>query len=136
MDIVKFISVAVMVFIHAHIVLVTDYYAIVDTSGFFYNVTSRFMFIGLFITILPMLAGYVFRMNNDYGLRKTIKLAAALSLLGFFMNMITWGAGYTFSWNILQLVSLSLVVIAVLMRFLSVYGVLLLGLFTIFGAEF
>ncbi|MCR4330152.1 MAG: DUF1624 domain-containing protein [Candidatus Roizmanbacteria bacterium] len=136
MDVIKFICVAVMVFIHAHLALVADkYYVIAETSGFF-KITDQLMFIGLFITTLPMLAGYVFRMNKRYEFEKIIKLAALLSFLGFFMNVVTWGVDYTFSWNILQFISLSFVIIAILVEFFSIYGVFLLSLVTIFGAEF
>jgi len=127
MDVVKFICVAAMVFIHAHIVLITDSYRIADTSGFFYTITDKLMFLGLFLTVLIALAGFIFRLNGDYEIKKTIKLAVFISFLGFFMNMATWGAGYTFSWNVLQLVGLSFVVIAILMKFFSVGKIFLLS---------
>ncbi|MCR4330569.1 MAG: heparan-alpha-glucosaminide N-acetyltransferase domain-containing protein [Patescibacteria group bacterium] len=135
MDTVRFICVAVMVLVHAHLMLVADkYYVIAETSGFF-KITDQLMFIGLFITTLPMIAGYVFRMGGEYEFQGTVKLAILLSFLGFFMNVVTWGVDYLFSWNILQFISLSLVVIAILTKFVPVSGVFLLSLVTIFGAE-
>lgn len=125
-----------LIFIHAHMVLVTNQYAFFDTSSFFYRVTDNFMFIGLFLTILPALAGYVFGMKGEFDFKKTVRLAILLALIGFFMNAITWGWGYTFSWNILQFIGLALVVIVILERFFSDYEIFLLSLLSILAAAY
>jgi len=145
LSVVKFFCVAVMIFVHAHIVLITNSYAITDTSGFFYGITSRLMFIGLFLFTLPIIAGAILRIDfgehiiyeklKNYKLGKIIKTAIFLSVAGFFMNAITWGWGYTFSWNVLQLVSLSFVVIAILMKISSIRAVFFAGLIAILAAQ-
>jgi len=128
MNVVKFISVAMLIFIHAHMMLVTNNnYGFDDTSSFFYKITDKFMFLGLFLTILPMLAGYVFRISEDHELRKTIKIAIFLLFVGFFMNLAIWGIEYVFSWNILQFVGLSFVVITFLMSYFSERVIFLLS---------
>ncbi|MFH1393240.1 MAG: heparan-alpha-glucosaminide N-acetyltransferase domain-containing protein [Patescibacteria group bacterium] len=135
LNVVKFACVAMMLFIHAHLMLVTnDNYGFNDISGFFYRITDKFMFLGLFLTILPALAGYIFRINNDYRFKKTIKIAIFLSCTGFLMNIVVWGIKYTFSWNVLQFVGLSFIVIAFLMFFFSERAVFLLSLAAIFAA--
>ncbi len=136
MDFIKFICVVFMIFIHAHMVLVTNQYMFFNLTGFFYKVTSEFMFLGLFLTILPALAGYVFGMKSDFSIQKTFKLAIFLSVIGFFMNAITWGWGYTFSWNILQFIGLSFLVIAILKNFFSDYEIFLLSMLTVLTAAF
>lgn len=116
--------------------LVTNQYAFFDTNTFFYRVTDKFMFIGLFMTILPALAGYVFGMSKDNGVRKTISLSVILALVGFLMNALTWGWKYTFSWNVLQFVGLSFLVIAIAVEFFTYYEIFLLSLMTILAAAF
>lgn len=134
LDVVKFVCVTMMVFIHAHMALITDSYRIINTHGFFYQITNKLMFLGLFLTALPMIAGAVLRMNNNRNFGETIKTAIFISLLGFLMNMITWGAGYTFSWNILQLIGLSFIVIVFLEKEFSHRAVFWVSLIVVFLA--
>lgn len=143
LDIVKFVCVAAMIFVHAHIALVAESDRITNTLGFYYEITSRFMFIGLFLIALPIIAGSVLRINfgkhlvrgklKDYKLSKIIWISVFISLLGFFMNITTWGVEYIFSWNVLQLIGLSFVVIAILLKVFSVHAVFLTGLITMFA---
>ena len=145
LDIIKFVCVAVMVFVHAHMALITEFNVITNTLGFYYEITSKFMFIGLFLIALPIIAGAILRMNfgknlvrgklKDYKLGKIIWIAVFISLLGFFMNIITWGFEYAFSWNVLQLIGLSFVVIAILLKVFSVHAVFLTGLISMFAIE-
>jgi len=128
LDVVKFISVLAMILIHSHFVLIADNYRITDTSGFFYRISEKFMFLGLFIMILPMLAGVVLKTYNNLDIKKIIKLAFFISFLGFFMNALIWGTGYLFSWNVLQFLGLSFIVISFLMNYFSVREVFLLSL--------
>jgi len=132
MKVVKFICVAIMIFVHAHIMLVTnDNFGFDDTSAFFYKITDKFMFLGLFLTILPALAGYVFRVQNNYGLKKTVGTATFLIFIGFLMNAMVWGIKYVFAWNILQFIGLSFVVIALMMKFFSERAIFFLSLISI-----
>jgi len=135
LDFVKFICVAVMIFAHAHIMLIIRYDRVLDNSGFFYKITEKYMPLGLFIMILPMLAGVVFRIAGKLNLQKTANTAIFLALLGFFMNIITWGWRYSFSWNVLQFIGLSFLVIAFLMEYFSIDAVFLLSFITLVAAE-
>jgi len=134
-EIIKFMCVAVMIFVHAHIVLITDGYAISDTSGFFYRITSDLMFLCLFIMILPILAGIVYGINKNFDIKKTLKSGLFLVLLGFLMNAFTWSIFYIFSWNILQFIALSFFVLAILIKFFSTKFIFLVGLLSIIIAE-
>ncbi|MFH1558917.1 MAG: heparan-alpha-glucosaminide N-acetyltransferase domain-containing protein [Patescibacteria group bacterium] len=145
LSVVKFVCLAVLIFVHAHMALITDSGVVINPFGFFYKTTSSFMFLGLFLFILPIIAGAILRMDldkefvqgklrKDYGLGKIIRVAIFLSLTGFFMNMITFGFGYTFSWNVLQLVGLSFIIIVFLMKKFSVRAVGWLGLVTLLAA--
>jgi hypothetical protein len=145
LSVVKFICVSVMIFVHAHMMLVTKSYAFTDTSGFFYKVTSNWMFIGLFLFTLPIIAGAIFRMDlseyivgeklKSYSFKKTISIAIFLALAGFFMNIMTAGMQYVFSWNVLQLIGLSFIVIVALLKVSSIRVVFLAGLTALFLAE-
>lgn len=144
--VVKFVCVAVMIFVHAHMMLITNAsYAITDTAGFFYRMTSDYMFVGSFVFMLPILAGAVFRMNlgkvldrdrmKKYGIMRVVRLATFLSVVGFFMNVLVGGIWAVFSWNILQLMGVSLVVIALLVRFFPIRVVSAVGMAVLFAAE-
>ncbi|EKE19128.1 MAG: hypothetical protein ACD_9C00124G0002 [uncultured bacterium] len=146
LNFVKFVCVAVMVFVHSHLILITDRsYSIADTSGFFYGITSKTMFVGLFLFILPIIAGAIFRMDLgarivngrliDYSFKKVVRIAIFLTLAGFFMNFLTANIKYLFSWNILQLMALSLIIVVALLKFISIRAVFLLGLVTLIAAE-
>jgi hypothetical protein len=145
LSVVKFVCVAFMLFIHAHMVLITQSYAIANTSGFFYKVTSNLMFLGLFLFTLPIIAGAILRMDfsghiirgklENYNLKNIIRVSVLLFLAGFFMNVITWGIWYIFSWNVLQLIGLSFIVIAILLRVFSIRAVFLVGLIAVFAAQ-
>lgn len=134
LDVVKFIGILAMILAHAHFMLITDGYQIHDMSSFFYKITAQYMFLGLFVMMLPMIAGAVLGAVGDVGIVKMIRVAVFISLLGFAMNAATWGISYVFSWNVLQFVGLSFVVIALIMRYFSLGEVLALSLITLFAA--
>jgi hypothetical protein len=125
--------------------LITEQNYIANTQSFFYKITSDFMFLGLFLAALPIIAGAVLRMDfgenmadgklQNYSIRKITRNAIFIASAGFFMNMITWGWQYTFSWNVLQLVGLSFIIITILLKFFSIRVVFLLGLIALFFAE-
>ena len=145
LDVFKFICIIVLVFIHAHFVTITDSYSMIVYPGFYYSITSNLMFIGAINNILPILAGcvfmYNFRNNLEKGKIKVIRIkkiffmALSLSLFGIFMNILTWGLGYAFSWNILQLVAVSLLMISLLAKYISIHAVTALSLLAFFLTE-
>ncbi|MCK4386949.1 MAG: DUF1624 domain-containing protein [Candidatus Pacebacteria bacterium] len=145
LDIIKFIAVVIMVFVHIHLVLVTDTYRFSNTTDFYYQITSNLMFVGLFVFLLPMTAGAILRMNfgerlvhgklKNYKINWIISMAVFIALLGFLMNWLTWGVDYIFAWNVLQLVALSFIVITLLLRLFSIRALFLASIFSIFMAE-
>lgn len=62
------------------------------------------------------------------------KKAFALAVLGFAMNLLAFGASYWHLWNVLQLISLSMLVISALALYSSLYVVAISGLLVIFAA--
>ena len=144
LSVIKFVCVAVMIFVHAHMALVTEGFAIADTT-FFYKATSNLMFLSLFLFALPIIAGFILRVDFDeyfvggklrnYSFKKIIKVAIFLVAAGFFMNLVTAGARYLFSWNILQLIGLSFVIITALLKVFSTRAVFWLGTIILFAAE-
>jgi len=135
LDFIKFICVTVMILVHAHIMLIINYDWFLNANSFFYKATERFMFVGLFLMILPMFAGTVFRINDNFELRKIAKLAIFLILIGFFMNLITWGWNNVFLWNVLQFIGLSFLIISFLKNHYSDKAIIFLSLLVIFAAE-
>jgi len=140
---VKFICVAMLIFVHSHMALITESSIIMNPFGFYYKVTKGLMFLGLFLVILPAVAGAVLRIDldkdfiqgklrKDYDFNQIIKTAVFLILVGFLMNMIAFGGAYTFSWNVLQLVGLSFVVIVFLLKKFPINTVFWLGLIALF----
>lgn len=134
LDVVKFICVLVMIWVHAHFALISDFYRITDTSGFFYRISEKFMFLSLFVMMLPILAGVALRTYENLDIGKIAKLAILMAFFGFFMNALTWGPGYAFSWNVLQFLGLSFIAISFLMKYFSIREVFLLSLLVLFSA--
>lgn len=141
LNVIKFVCLVVLIFVHAHLALITDSGAALDPFGFYYKITGNLMFLGLFLVALPIIAGVVLRMDlggrlinekiapDDF--KKILQAAAWLALVGFFMNALTWGFSYTFSWNVLQFVGLSFLIIAFLLKEFSIRTVGWLGLFAL-----
>lgn len=135
LDIVKFICVLALIWTHAHFALISDFYRISDTSGFFYKISEKFMFLSLFVMMLPVLAGAALKISGNLEVKKTVRLAVLMAFFGFLMNMLTWGPGYAFSWNVLQFLGLSFIVISFLVNYFSTREVFLLSLLVLFSAE-
>lgn len=131
LDVVKFICVLAMIVVHSHFALATDFYRFADAAGFFYKISEKFMFLSLFVMMLPMLAGAVLRTQESLDIRRTVKLASLMAFFGFLMNLLTSGPGYIFSWNVLQFLGLSLVVISILLKYYSIREVFLLSFFSL-----
>ncbi len=143
---VKFFCVAVMIFVHAHLLLITnEKHVMENVNGYFYRATEDAMAIGLFVFMLPIIAGTVFRISlgdkfsrgylRDYSFSEIFKLAAFLTLVGFAMNVLVGGIFAIFSWNILQLMALSLLIIVALAKSFSLKSVFLVGLISLLAAE-
>ena len=103
------------------------------------------MFIGSINNILPILSGCVFMYNfkenierdkiRGFSFGRIFLMSISLYFFGVLMNAMTWGFWYSFSWNILQLVAVSIMVIFLLSKYLSIHAVTVLSLLVFFLAE-
>ena len=94
---------------------------------------------------IPIIAGASLRfyLNNFGGyierkkaLVSIIKRAVLLAALGFVMNFLAFGSGYWYLWNVLQLISLSIIIITLFSLFSSLYLLAMSGFAVIFAAPF
>lgn len=133
MHVVKFLSVLVMIYIHAHFLLLSNMGVITQQqlSSTLGEKTKIFMFIGLFLTILPMLSGFVFRISGNFTFLKSLYIGAGLLVAGFCMNTLIWGVGGNYSWNILQLTAVSFVSISLLTKYFSKMTMMVLSVLVI-----
>ncbi|MDP3765006.1 MAG: heparan-alpha-glucosaminide N-acetyltransferase domain-containing protein [Nanoarchaeota archaeon] len=88
---------------------------------------------GFFTMSIPATAGAVFRfyyknLNKNkerIALNKSLYyvlgIAISFLLLGFIINLLAWGPSYFFDWNVLQFISLCLIIVAVILKFLQLY---------------
>jgi len=147
LDIVKAIGVAVILFVHAHFLLITDNYAIYAPDSTLVTMTRELMFLGSFIMLLPITAGCALRVSVSQYLhsdgtikalpfmRNTLWTAVIMSCVGFMMNAMTWGSWYAFSWNMLQMVSVAYVIVAMVLLRLRLLGVVLVAALFLLGAQ-
>jgi len=100
MKVLKFYAVAVMIFVHAHLFLISKDGLATDQTSPLFLLTQQFSFLALFITFLPILAGFNFRLENNFNLKKNIKVAIWLFILGGLFNIFVFGFKNIFAWNI------------------------------------
>lgn len=101
-------------------------------------------FSGHFVMSIPVIAGASLRfymdkfdsLHRNKLLVEVLKRAAALAGLGFVMNFLAFGAANWHLWNALQLISLSMVVIAIFMLYSSPYLLAISGFLVILIAPF
>lgn len=102
-------------------------------------------FSGHFSMSIPVIAGASLRFylnkfgtpsNREKILAAIIKRAAVLAVLGFIMNVLAFGPEYWHLWNVLQLISLSMIIIAVFILYSSPYVLAVSGFAVIFAAPF
>ncbi|MBI2657833.1 DUF1624 domain-containing protein [Candidatus Woesearchaeota archaeon] len=102
-------------------------------------------FSGHFVMSIPVIAGaslrfyldkHGSRLNRKKVMAAIAKRASALAALGFTMNLLAFGPEYWHLWNVLQLVSLSMVIIAFLALYSSPYLLAISGFAVIFSAPF
>ncbi|MCF7846392.1 MAG: heparan-alpha-glucosaminide N-acetyltransferase domain-containing protein [Candidatus Peribacteraceae bacterium] len=119
--------------------------------------TARFLFgtIALFVMSIPITAGMALRFflrawwnqkhqklfSSTKPLLGHIFLTAIfLTTLGFLLNFFTWDTEqllpYLFSWNVLQFFSVSLIAVALILRFLNLRFLLAAGSVVLFTAPF
>ncbi len=69
---------------------------------------------------LPLLAGMTFFMmlkTKDLGFKEIALRALILCLLGFMMNLFTWGPRHAFDWDVLPFIALSMLIAYPFLRF-------------------
>lgn len=102
-------------------------------------------FSGHFVMSIPVIAGaslrfYLYKPGSQLSRKKVLvaisKRAAVLAALGFIMNFLAFGAEYWHLWNVLQLVSISMIIIAVFALYSSPYLLAVSGFAVIFAAPF
>lgn len=136
-DILKGIGIIYMIILHQLIWLFIE----ADTGGLRFDaaksVIINFAQTGLHVLAmqLPVLAGFtffVFVKRKKCNWPFILKRAFFLLILGFLMNYLTWGVSYlpdTFDWDVLQFISLSMIITYFFMRFFPKrYGIMILTL--------
>lgn len=103
-------------------------------------------FSGHFSMSIPAVAGASLRFyldkiektaaNKGKILYVTAKRAVALAALGYALNLLAFGPSAWRSWNVLQLISLSMILITFLVLYSSPYFLAMSGLAAIFAAPF
>ena len=146
LDLLKSICVAGILFVHAHFLLISQNYRIYAPDAYLVNTTREWMLIGVFLTLLPIAAGCVLRLNlssnpriGSFDSLQFLKNVSGTSLLiasvGFVMNAATWGLENTFSWNMLQMVAVGYLVTALVYSRFSLPGLIVLVLSVLLIAE-
>ena len=102
-------------------------------------------FSGHFVMSIPVIAGaslrfYLDRQGSPLNKKKVLvavaKRAAVLAALGFIMNFLAFGPEYWHLWNVLQLISLSMIIITFFVLYSSPYLLAISGFAVIFAAPF
>ena len=145
LEVLKALCVLVILFVHPHFLLITEGYALVRPQSRVVQLTEELMVLGVFITMLPIMAGSVIRMGlgNLAGnahvksayLKRAVFSALFIAFLGFCMNGLTWGGWYFWSWNMLQTVAVSYVLCVLIFFAAGVYGLFFISMLLIFLAQ-
>ncbi len=140
LDLLKSLSVAAILFIHAYVLVITSGYHIFAPESPLVAITEQLFFIGLLTTILPTTAGCVMRIAmglNGLGrpLRKTLLTSLLIAGLGYLMNGLTWGWYYSFSWNMLQTVAVGYLLTTVTFSRFGARGLWILGFALLLPAQ-
>ena len=130
----KAVSVAVMVFVHASVWLVSNEDVSFINDNFLTPLIFRLSIIGLFPLMLPALAGASFYSYlssiREAGsrerfmtslpkitLRQSLGIFGLLLLLGAVTNWLSWGPHVSLDWDVLAFIGLSWTVITLSMRY-------------------
>jgi len=86
-----------MIFVHAHLFLISNDGVVIDQTGQLFQYTKKFSFLFLFIMFLPILAGFNFRNENNFEYKNAVKYSILLFVIGLIMNIFVFGFKYVFS---------------------------------------
>jgi hypothetical protein len=118
----KFLGIVVMIVIHTIFWVLARNDSFLPPQGIACaGLISRFLFLGYFSLSLPLLAGAMHRIraheNQGSQGNSLVHLAGisfALIVLGYLLNVLTWGAGNLFDWDVLGFIGISYLLIALL----------------------
>lgn len=111
-DFMKTISIIVMIFVHCSFWIVGFQDMQIKSSGYLFDQTQKYSFLGLFPMLLPILAGLSFK-NFDKIAKKTMRLYGIILIaLGFIFHYIIWGINVRLEWDILQFLGLCILILS------------------------
>jgi len=134
LDIIKFIC--IVLFMYGHFVFLTiasPTLSIAKTEGLLFVLTKAFRFLGQFAYFMPLLTGCILRagigkvknQNPNLKIRNIVFNGIILIVIGFLMNMITFGIMKAFSWNILQTIAVSCLLTVIIFKLFGEIGLIL-----------
>ncbi len=147
LDWLKFLCVFFMICNHAFYWVATDNGMITYPADcFIAPLVNKFMFVAMFSLMIPFTAGCMvcWGLEESHGPNqkmelKTIALicsnAVVLWFLGGVTNWLAAGRGAFLAWNVLQFMALSIIVIVIVLRVMSIPGVLSAGILTLVCTE-
>lgn len=144
LDYYKFIAVFMMLFGHTIIWLLSSNDMGVNQSGWEFLINSVFPIIGIIPNSLPFAMGmslrYIYNKKwfnlKELDLAKFGKKSLIIALIGFLMNLLTWGYKDFFTWDVLQFYALASFVITVVLKFFGKKALLLVSFFALFSKYF
>jgi|GEM_PF-1833656 len=128
----KFMGIVVMIAIHTFFWLFSSRDTCLTQRGMVYaEWISTLVFFGYFPLSLPIIAGAMYRarIEEDRGAEKTrlihiLAVSLMIILLGYVMNLLTWGKACIWDWDVLGLIGLAYLFITLMVRISSwlLYG--------------
>src|SRR3989338_2786912 len=129
LDLVKFICISSMILVHMFIWFLLIPGGL-NTEHKVYRFMSSFLFVALFNLAIPSTAGSTLRFYMGKGPKKIFFISLFIAILGYIMNPIAFGQRLAFSWNVLQFIALSFIVIA-LANYIHKYIIYLLAILSL-----
>ena len=129
LDLAKFICISSMILVHMFIWFLLIPGGL-NTEHKVYKFMSSFLFVALFNLAIPSTAGSTLRFYMGKGPRKIFFISLFIAILGYIMNPIAFGQRWAFSWNVLQFIALSFIVIA-LANYIHKYLIYLLAILSL-----
>lgn len=129
LDVAKFFCVFFMVFIHGTFWLLATEDEEIVTANFVFPIVQEIVLVGLFPLLIPFLAGFSLRRyleDRRMGVGMVFKLALALVVLSYGMNLLSWGWD-NLEWDALQFIAVSFLLITLVTRVAPSWVVAVLG---------
>jgi len=120
----KFMGIVVMIAIHTFFWLFSSRDTFLTQRGMVYqDWISKLVFMGYFPLSLPIIAGAMFRARMEDDREKgrikpvhILTVSILVIMLGYLMNLLTWGKACIWDWDALGLIGLSYILIAAAVR--------------------